>query len=270
MAFKLGDLVIDRIISGVGEDHEGKLLYNLTNIQEGSIEITADSVDATDGTGAIIKTFYRAKQGTLTLTNATISLPILEQTSGSKADKAEENPFDMPHIITTATASGIKLVGISDDGSSNNIRVYAVNTNGTLGAEYTSSMYNVTSKTGDMDCSTMTITPQGPQDDKDVMWLIKYDRNVSENAIRIYNRSDAFPKSHKLTLKVLVCDPCETDTVIGAYVVLPNFQPSPEVSFTFSTDTTIDFTGKLATSYCGTQKVLYEIFVAQDDVEEAA
>ena len=59
MAFKLGDLVVDRIVLGVGEDHAGNLLYTLTNLQEGTIDISADSVDATDGTGAVIKTFYR-------------------------------------------------------------------------------------------------------------------------------------------------------------------------------------------------------------------
>lgn len=61
MAFKLGDLVVDRIINGVAEKSNGDLLYTLTNLQEASIEITADSTDAVDGTGAIIKTFYRGR-----------------------------------------------------------------------------------------------------------------------------------------------------------------------------------------------------------------
>lgn len=63
MAFKLGDLVIDRIVDGVAENSKGELLYLLTNLQEATISITADSVDAVDGTGTIIKTFYRGKQG---------------------------------------------------------------------------------------------------------------------------------------------------------------------------------------------------------------
>lgn len=53
MAFKLGDLVIDRIVNGVAENSAGKLLFLLTNLQEASIEVTADSVDAVDGTGTI-------------------------------------------------------------------------------------------------------------------------------------------------------------------------------------------------------------------------
>jgi hypothetical protein len=64
--------------------------------------------------------------------------------------------------------------------------------------------------------------------------------------------------------------PCESDIVRAAYVVLPNFQPSPELSIGLSTDSTIDFTGRLQTSYCGTDKVLYEIYVCADDEEETA
>lgn len=59
MAFKLGDLVIDRIVDGVAENSRGDLQFILTNLQEASIEVTADSVDAVDGTGTVIKTFYR-------------------------------------------------------------------------------------------------------------------------------------------------------------------------------------------------------------------
>ncbi len=59
MAFNLGDLIIDRIVLGVAEDSRGNLLYSLTNLQEATISITADTQEATDGTGAVIKTFYR-------------------------------------------------------------------------------------------------------------------------------------------------------------------------------------------------------------------
>lgn len=57
------DLIVDRIVEGVAEvisgADAGKLLYRLTNLQEATIEITADSVDAVDGQGTLIKTFYR-------------------------------------------------------------------------------------------------------------------------------------------------------------------------------------------------------------------
>lgn len=271
MAFKLGDLVIDRIVSAVGESTQGELLYVLTNLQEATIDITADSVDATDGTGAIIKTFYRAKTGEFTATNSTLSLPVLAATSGTDAQYATSAvAIDMPMIINagklnaTDTTVIVELPGITDNGANANIVVNAVNENGTLGDAYLASDYAIATQTGKP--SKMTITAH----EGDNMFIIKYNRSVKENGVKIVNRSDAFPKSHKLTLKVLIVDPCETDVVRAAYVVFPNFQPSPEVSIGFSTDSTLDFNGRLQTSYCGAQKVLYEIYVCSDDEEEAA
>jgi len=63
--FKLGDLIVDRIVEAVAENSAGELLYRLTNLQEATIDITADSTDVVDGTGAVIKTFYRGKTGSL-------------------------------------------------------------------------------------------------------------------------------------------------------------------------------------------------------------
>lgn len=267
MAFKLGDLVIDRIVNGVAENSRGELLYLLTNLQEASISITADSVDAVDGTGTIIKTFYRGKQGEFTATNSTISLPIIGAMSGTDPVYAEDSAISMPMIITTSKTSGILLPGIQNNGATNNIVVNVISENGTLGDAYPSSSYSITPKATNTDWSTMSITAASA-DDK--MFIIKYDRTVSANGMKIVNRSDAFPKSCKLTLKVLIVDPCETDVVRAAYLVLPNFQPSPELDFSISTDATIDFTGRLQTSYCGTEKVLYEIYVCSDDEEEVA
>lgn len=271
MAFKLGDLVIDRIISAVAENSQGELLYVLTNLQEATIDITADSVDATDGTGAIIKTFYRAKTGEFTATNSTLSLPVLAATSGTDAQYASANAaIEMPMIINAAKANAsdatvvVDLPGITDNGASASIVVNAVNENGTLGDAYAASEYTVATQTSAP--SKMTITARAG----DSMYIIKYNRSVTQNGVKIVNRSDAFPKSHKLTLKVLIVDPCETDVVRAAYVVFPNFQPSPEVSISFSTDGTLDFNGRLQTSYCGSAKVLYEIYVCSDDEEEAA
>ena len=267
MAFKLGDLVIDRIVDGVAENSRGDLQFILTNLQEASIEVTADSVDAVDGTGTVIKTFYRGKQGTFTATNSTISLPVIGAMSGTNTVYASQaSPLTIPRIVTSSVASGILLPGIENDGTDAHIVVNAIAANGTLGDAYEASEYSVTAKSSGADWSSLTINAhQG-----DTKFIIKYDRSVTENGLKIVNRSDQFPKSCKLTLKVLIVDPCETDIVRAAYVVLPNFQPSPELTINFSTDATIDFTGKLQTAYCGDQKVLYEIYVCSDDEEEAA
>lgn len=201
MAFKLGDLVVDRIIMGVAEKSDGTLLYTLTNLQEATIEISADSQDAVDGTGAVIKTFYRAKTGTFTATNSTINLPILGAMSGTDPQYASVgSAITMPRILTVAKTSGIDLPGITDNGANNNVVVYSINNNGTLGDAYASSEYTITPVTNKP--STMAITARTG----DTKFIIKYNRSVTENGMKIQNRSDAFPKSVKLTLKVLIVD----------------------------------------------------------------
>lgn len=274
MAFKLGDLIIDRIIVGVAETTQGELLYTLTNLQDATIDITSDSVDAVDGTGAVIKTFYRAKTGEFTATNSTVNLPIIGAMSGSDAEYASaQNALTIPMIITTASATGTVLPGMTAEGKAGRIVVNAVAKNGTLGDAYELAASGTTEKTfiindpasGSSDY-TITFNPQTG----DERWIVKYDRQVTENGVKIANRSDAFPKTVKQTQKVLIVDPCEPDVVRAAYVVLPSFQPSADISVSFTTDGTLDFSGTLQTSYCGTDKVLYEIYVCADDEEDAA
>ena len=70
MAFKLDDIIIDRILYGVADDRNGNMLYVLSQLADATINITADSKDAVDNTGTLIKRFYQGKQGEFTANNA--------------------------------------------------------------------------------------------------------------------------------------------------------------------------------------------------------
>lgn len=264
--FKLGDLAVDRIVAAVAQNNKGKLLYTLTNLQNASLQVTSDSSDVTDGTGSVIKTFYRAKKGTFTATNSTINIPIIGAMSGSDPKYASDSEaLSIPMIITTAKTS-LTLPNITGTGEDNNIVVNAIEKNGTLGAEYTLATSTATAGTYTVASGKMTIKPN----DGDVKFIIKYNRSITKDAIAIVNKADAFPKTVKLTLKVLIVDPCEPDTVRAAYVVLPSFQPSAEVKVDIKTDGTIDYTGNMQVSYCADEKVLYEVLACQDDEEDEA
>ena len=249
MAFKLGDLIIDRIVEGIAEKSDGTLLYRLTNLQEATINITADSVDAVDGVGTVIKTFYRGKTGEFTATNSTISLPVIGAMSGTDAVEASAgSPIAMPRIVTSSTKT-VVLPGVTGTSlATNKVVCHFVQENGTLGDRIADENLSLTAPSGEATASTLTITDS---DSTHKAWIVKYERSVTANGIKIQNLSDKFPKTVKLTLKVLICDPCEPDTVLAAYVIIPSFQPSPELSVQFSTDATIDYTGRMQTSYCG-------------------
>lgn len=101
MAFTLGDIIIDRLQYGYTEDFSGNPLYTLTQLQDATINISAESTDAVDNTGAIVKRFWKAKTGEFTANNAMINLNIIAAGAGEgSATLAETTAFNMPKIIT--------------------------------------------------------------------------------------------------------------------------------------------------------------------------
>ena len=96
MAFKLGDVIIDRLQFGYGALAD-KALYALTQLQEATIDITADSTDVKDKDGNLVYRKYSGKTGEITATNAFMNLAITEIVSATDAEMAsEEKAIVMP------------------------------------------------------------------------------------------------------------------------------------------------------------------------------
>lgn len=260
MAFKLGDLIVDRISMAYAEKFDGTPLYVLTQLSEASIEISAESRDAVDKDGTLIKRFWNAKTGEFTATNAMLNLNVMAAQSGNDANIAtSENVIVMPRIIVVKSGTTATLAGYV---SGARITVNALGTNGAMGKAYT---LGSTASATEFGLSGTTFTP--PTDSNESQYVVKYDRSVNEG-VEILNSADKFPATIKLTLKALVVDPCEADTLRSAYIVLPSFQPSPETTIALSSDNaTLDYSGSLQVNYCSTDKELYKIFYATADSE---
>ncbi len=260
MAFKIDDLIIDRIQVATAENFQGDVLYSLTQLQEATINISAESNDVTDRDGNLIKRFWRAKTGEFTATNALINLNILGSEAGGdgKVEASAAKALTVPGIII-AKEDGATLT-LSD--ASNTPRVYGLETNGTLGKEFTANtqpalQWNSTTK----ELTLPTTTDY-------VQYLVRYDRTVTSGAVGITNQADKFPGTIRLILKVLCVDPCSADTLRAAYIDIPSFQVSPEVEINLSSDNqNIDFNGQLQVDYCDPNKALYHIYMIESDVE---
>ena len=101
MGFTLDDIVIDRVQYGYAEDLSGNPLYALTQLQDATINISAESTDATDNQGNLIKRFWKAKTGEFTANNAMINLNVIGAASGEgKRTASSTNKIKMPKIIT--------------------------------------------------------------------------------------------------------------------------------------------------------------------------
>ena len=273
MAFKLGDLIIDRIQMGYAETFTGTPLYVLSQLSDASIEISAESKDTTDKDGVLIKRFWRAKTGTFTATNAMLNLNILAAQSGNAAQMAGEGVNEsiiMPRIMILQKAEqpngGFDIPGYitpTDENGARGITVNALDTNGSMGKAYT---LGTVASTTEFAVSGTKLTL--PTDTTETQFIVKYDRSVTDG-VKILNSADKFPSTVKLTLKALCVDPCRADALKACYIVLPSFQPSPETTIALGgDDTSIDFTGDLQVNYCSATKDLYVIYFCPDDDED--
>jgi hypothetical protein len=246
MSFALGDIIIDRIQYGWAEKFDGTPIYVLTQLSEGSLEITAESKDAVDNTGTLIKRFWQAKAGTFTATNAMISLPMLASNSGVDAQVVSDGvikatgasgTITMPRIIKVAGGDQVTLDGAVDT----SIVVTEILTNGAMGDTISVSAGSASATEYAFNSTTDKFTAPTSSTKN---YLVRYDREV-ENGAKISNSADKFPDTVKLILKCLAVDPCEADTLKAMYLELPSFQPSPEITVGLQTDTTLDYTGEL-------------------------
>ena len=264
MAFKLDDLIIDRIQIATAEDFDGNVLYTLTQLQEATINISAESNDVTDKDGNLVKRFWRAKTGEFTATNAFINLNILGEEAGSgKVEATAAHKITAPGIVVAKASDGTTVTLKNVTGTP---KVYGLQTNGTLGDAFqTGGSASATTFAYDSENGVVTL----PLSNDYTQYMIRYDRELTDGAVEMINKADKFPGTIRLVLKVLCVDPCSADTLRAAYIDIPSFQVSPESEVSLSSDNqTIDFSGSLQVDYCDADKKLYAIYVVEDDEED--
>lgn len=241
MAFKIDDMIVDRIQVAYMETTGGDPIGTLTQLSEATLEVSAESTDAVDKNGTLIKRFWRGKTGTFTATNAMLNLNVMAQMSGTEkkdASKAADTSYftAVPGlaIVKIAANQTATLAGYVDGTAKVN---YLYN-NGTMGDTVPTNAYTLVADTG-----VFTAPAEAPASDIDRV-IVRYNRTAT-SGVAIKNSADKFPQTIRLILKVLIVDPCDASQLRAAYIDIPSFQPSPEVSITFSSDGTIDFSGDL-------------------------
>ena len=268
-AFTLGNFTIDEIITGVAQDKsDDTIMYTLDQLSSAQIEISADSNDITDKNGNIVRTIYRNKQGTFTATNAFLHPQVLNAQSGTELKKASSGAtIAMPSIATYTAGSVVTLPAEYVTDSLRVIGVYG--SGGNSGAMTAASVsgsagFDTETGTGTYKLVGNTLTLPAAADNAPVNYVVKYSKNAS-SGYAIVNKSDTFGATVKMTFSVAIVDPC-TSNLRSAYLVLPSFQPSPETTISLSSDEQeLDFTGILQTDYCGSEKILYQIYFPDED-----
>lgn len=258
-------LIFDRVVDGWFEDKDLNLLAVLDQLQDFSINVTAETKDKTDAQGNLIKRYYQSKQVEVSGENAVFSMNLMAIQAGTS--KKIDTEVVMPRIIHIAkTDSPYELPDVPIDGT---VMVYGTLANGLPDTE---KKYTVGDSAGEGTYAIATsdnkTTITLPTDATDVV-QIKYDFKVAEGkkAARVNEDGTSFPKECKATFRVLCSDICDTETVRALYIVFPKFQMSPEFDWTVDTESGQPFSATAFKDYCASGQILFYVAVCEDSDE---
>ena len=252
MAFKLGDVIIDRLQFGYGAT-KTKALYALTQLTNATIDITADSTDIKDKDGNLIYRKYSGKSGEVTATNAFMNLSELA---------SDTNTIVMPIFKIVKAGETLDITDAVED----SFIVNALSANGSLGKAYTKgSAASATEFKVDTE-TDHKLTP--PSDPEETQYLVKFKKNVKSGA-KITISGDKYPKAHELYFKALAVDKCEIGSYRACIIHISSFMPSPEVSLALQggDSQTMDYKGAILTNACSTSQDMVEIYFVDEEEE---
>jgi len=251
--FNLDGVIWDSALHAVADNKDtGEVYYRLPDISDVSIDISADTKDSVDKDGALIKRSYTAKAAAVTLTNTHLVLGAYAGTTGSKkimVDTAGETEAPKMLLVDPSKTE----FDLPDEPVTGTVSVTPIYKDGGTGKSFTLS-------DGEADENTKfkleTI----------VQLLVKYEYKCKDTVI-IENHANKFPKTVRLTIVGLYCDPCEKDVLRLGYIVFPSFQPSPETTIAMKNDSTFDYKGDAQSDYCARKKRLFYMVFPKDDVQ---
>lgn len=265
MAFNPNELILEKV-RAVEEYNPStdELMGRYTQIEEPSLQTTADGTDVVDAIGTPIHTFYNNQQGTFAFTNSLFSLDLAaNQFASEKAIADATNKMTVPvsEIIEIASDDTVTLkytpVGVS---GAEVKYVKVINVNNTFGTTY-----EVSATAGEgkftLDVATKKITlPTGTTGKV----FVKYERE-SEKAVSVAKTTDGVPSVRKLLIHAIFHDPCDANLVYAGVIVCDRAQIDPS-----SVDINLTSTGKHSASYrlqkpyCDDAGKLFNIIVTED------
>ena len=259
MSFRLGDKIYKEILYFYTEDLSTQNpLYVLTQLNNATVDITAESTDVNDKNGNLVKKIWKSKAGSFSATNAFVNTNIIAASSGSTPIFASsDNKVTMPRMLHVKAGTKVAL-GYYVAGS---VKVAQYFGDGSIGKTY---KLGEAANNTDFAIATETKELTLPTDAETEMYFVKYLREVESGAL-ISNKADEFPSSVRAIMKATYYNPCKKNELKADYIEFPSFQVSPETSFPINADSaTMDFKGDLEIDYCGTDKVLYNVYDADE------
>lgn len=251
----LSNFIVDRVISGVGYRSDDSVLFKMDQCQNTSITCGSESTDIVDNVGSPIMTLYRSKTCEISGENAILDFNLTAVQMGTEKNVAAEGATIVVPAQEVFEAKGGTYT-LKHEPITAPAFLYALNKDSSLGEKYAleTSGFAVTGQTVSL--------PEGVEDG--TMMFISYEYE-SDAAVEIVNSAKNFPKSCKLVLRVLGYNPCNKDNKLGAYVIFPSFEMSPDFDLSLNVGEAQSWSGKASQDYCSKDKRLMSIVVVDED-----
>lgn len=265
MAFNPNELVLEKIRAVEEYDPStSELTGRYTQIEDPSLQTSAEGTAVTDAIGAEITTFYNAQTGTFSFTNSLFSLDLAASQFGSIKEIANtDNEIIVPvsEIVTIGAdhTAVLKYVPVGTTGAEVKY-VKVINENNTFGEKY-----EVSATAGEgkftINAETKTITlPDGVTG----RVFVQYERK-SKNAVKITKKTDGVPEVKSLLIHAIFHDPCNVNLVYAGIINVPRAQINPEsVELNLTPDGKHSAEYKLQKPYCDDNARLFDIIISED------
>lgn len=264
MSFVLNNMIFDRTVGATVSEKNGTVKAWLSQLSNISFNVSADPIEITDAMGNVVYRKYNAKNLEISATNAFISTDIIALTSGTDMLYAtEEVPLRFPKIeeIKVGTAT-LDVPGFVEG----TMEVYGLTASGALSAE----VFSLTAEdeAHQFSIAEEVLTLPTYTDETIIKYLVKYTRDV-KSGMMAKNYGDKFSTTKELVFKCLAVDPCD-QKLRAAYIVVESASISPDVELAIANgeSNTIDFSAQALLDMCATDKTLFYVAFAEEDVED--
>lgn len=266
--FNPNEVILERVRSVEEYDIDTKeITGRYTQIEEPSLQFSADGTTVTDALGAEIVTFYNAQTGTFDFTNSFHSLDLMASQFGTTKEVASDTKKIFTPVSETLEIGSdhtvkLKYVPVSEDGTVGAEVKYVkvINDNNEFGETYEQSSTAGTGKFT-LDAENQIITL--PDDVKGRVF-VNYTKE-SANAVKVTKTTDGVPEVKALLIHAIFHDKCNTNKVIAGVISVPRAQINPE-----SVELNLTADGKHAASYklqknpCDDNAKLADIILYED------
>ena len=263
--FNPNELVLEKIRSVEEYDPETlELVGRYTQIENPSLETSANGTDVTDAMGSVITTFYNAQTGTFSFDNSLFSLDLAASQFGSKKVVASSSEKIIVPVSETVTVTDehkavLKYIPVGTPGTEIKY-VKVINGDNTFGKTYEIGV-SAEGTNFTLDAETKTITLP-----EDVTGRVFVDYNrESEKAVKVTKTTDGVPEVKMLKINALFHPVCNTNQIVDGVIVCPRAQIDPSsVQLNLTSDGKHSASYMLKKNYCDENGKLFDIIVSQD------